>query len=109
MGHNQLEGKIITLKIRYKDFKTITRSHSFDSPTNLTKVLLEEAKKVFEEWYNTNTSKIRLLGFGVSGLVKEGSSQQLLFSEPNNKNQKKLDEAYDKIKKKYGYDSLKRG
>ncbi|MHB9070243.1 MAG: DNA polymerase IV [Sedimentisphaerales bacterium] len=107
----KVEGKTITLKLRYKDFKTITRSHSFDSPTNTTFVLWEEAKNVFEKWYNSSSaSKLRLLGFRVSGLVKEGSSQQRsLFSDPNEKKQKNLDSIYDKIKNKYGEDSLKRG
>ena len=105
----KVEGKTITLKLRYKDFKTITRSHSFDSPTNTTFVLWEEAKNIFEKWYSSNSTKIRLLGFGVSGLVNEGSSQRSLFSDPNEKKQKKLDSIYDKIKNKYGSDSLKRG
>jgi len=78
--------------------------------TNITDILLQGAKNVFEKWYNSSSaSKIRLLGFGVSGLVKEGSSQKSLFSDPNEKKQKNLDEIYDKIKQKYGEDSLKRG
>jgi len=105
----KVEGKTITLKLRYKDFKTITRSHSFDSPTNTTFVLWEEAKNVFEKWYSSNSTKIRLLGFGVSGLVNEGSIHWSLFSDPNEKKQKNLDSIYDKIKNKYGDDSLKRG
>lgn len=84
----KVEGKTITLKLRYKDFKTITRSHSFDSPTNTTFILWEEAKNIFEKWYNSSASKLRLLGFGVSGLVKEGSIQQSLFSDPNEKNRR---------------------
>ncbi len=104
-----VEGKTITLKLRYKDFKTITRSHSFAAPTNVTKILCEEAKKVFEEWYNSSAEELRLLGFGVSGLAGEGGGQGLLFSDPKEKNQKKIDQVYDEIKKKYGDDSLKRG
>ena len=104
-----LEGKTITLKIRYKDFKTITRSYSFNSSTNITDILWQEAENVFEKWYNSSASKLRLLGFGVSGLVKEGTGQQLLFSAQKDKKQKKIDEVYDKIKKKYGDGSVKRG
>ena len=57
-----LEGKTITLKIRYKDFKTITRSHSFENPTNITTILWEEGKNVFEKWYKTSAGELRLLG-----------------------------------------------
>jgi DNA polymerase-4 len=104
-----LEGKTITLKIRYKDFTTITRSHTMSEFTNTTKLLQEIATVVFEEWYKKSAAKIRLLGFGVSNLHAEGSGQQLLFSDPNNKKQKTIDAIFDKIRGKYGDDALTRG
>jgi hypothetical protein len=33
----------------------------------------------------------------------------LLFSDPQEEKQRKIDSAFDKIRKKYGEDSLKRG
>jgi DNA polymerase-4 len=104
-----LEGKTITLKIRYKDFTTITRSHTMSEFTNTTKLLQESATVVFEEWYKKSAAKIRLLGFGVSNLQAEGSGQQLLFSDPNNKKQKTIDAIFHKIRGKYGDDALTRG
>ena len=44
---NDLEAKTITLKLRYDDFRTITRSSTFDHPTNITKILWQEAEQVF--------------------------------------------------------------
>ncbi|HAL45418.1 MAG TPA: DNA polymerase IV [Phycisphaerales bacterium] len=107
---DNVEGKTITLKLRYKNFKTVTRSHTFEYPTNISKVLWQEAKKVFEEWHAKSGGELRLLGFGVSGLTPQGSGQKLLFSPdtPEDKKQKKLDEVFDKIKKKYGDDSVQR-
>jgi hypothetical protein len=58
---------------------------------------------------NLKCSKIRLLGFGVSNLRAEGSGQQLLFSDPDNKKQKTIDAVLDKIRDKYGDDALMRG
>ena len=105
-----LEGKTITLKFRYKDFTTITRSHSLNEFTNTTKTLQQAGDQVFEEWYKKYVSKIRLLGFGVSQLRAEtGSGQQLLFSNQEDKKQKKIDEVLDKIRNKYGEDGLRRG
>lgn len=103
-----LEGKTITLKIRYKDFTTITRSHTMSEFTNTAKLLQESANAVLEEWYKKSAAKIRLLGFGVSNLCAEGSDQQLLFSDPNNKKQKTIDAIFDKIRGKYGDDALTR-
>ena len=107
--NTRLEGKTITLKLRYADFRTITRSHTLDTHTDITKTLLEEAETVFENWYKSSASKLRLLGFGVSNLRKKGTGQQSLFIDENEKKQKNIDEVLDKIKEKYGDDALKRG
>jgi len=45
----------------------------------------------------------------VSGLKRAGTGHYQLFPAPENKKQKRLDEAFDKIREKYGHDVLKRG
>jgi DNA polymerase-4 len=106
---NKLDAKTITLKLRYEDFRTITRSHTFDNPTNVTKLLWQEAERVFLKWHKKSAGALRLLGFGASGLRKGGSGQHQLFSEPDQEKQKRLDEAFDKIRNKFGHDALSRG
>ena len=104
-----LQARTMTLKCRYGDFKTITRSVTMDKPTQTTHVLLQNAVKLFDQWYKKSAGPLRLLGFGTSGLSPVGSGQQVLFSDPEEEKQKKLDSAFDKIREKYGRDSLKRG
>jgi DNA polymerase-4 len=104
-----LEARTITLKIRYGDFKTITRSHTLDQPTNTTFLLWQEAERLFNQWHRKSAAPLRLLGFGASGLSPKGTGQQLLFSDPEEEKHKKIDSAFDTIRKKYGDDSLKRG
>jgi DNA polymerase-4 len=106
---NDLEAKTITLKLRYDDFRTVTRSATFDHPTNVTKILWHEAEQVFLKWHKKSAGALRLLGFGVSGLQKGGSGQHQLFTEPEVEKQKRLDEAFDKIRNKFGHDALRRG
>ena len=106
---DNLEAKTITLKLRYGDFRTITRSNTFDHPTNITKILWQKAEQVFLDWYRKSAGPLRLLGFGASGLREAGSVQHQLFSEPEQEKQKRLDEAFDKIRDKFGHDALKRG
>jgi DNA polymerase-4 len=79
---SRLQTKTITLKLRYSNFKTITRSSTLDHPTNLTSVLWQEAKDVFNAWHTKSAQALRLLGFGVSGLSEEGSGQGQLFVDP---------------------------
>jgi hypothetical protein len=53
-----------------------------------------------------------LFGLGqgniLSGLSPKGTGQQL-FSDPEEEKHKKIDSAFDTIRKKYGDDALRRG
>ena len=106
---NDLEARTITLKLRYDDFRTITRSNTFDHPTNTTKTLWQEAEAIFLKWHKESAGALRLLGFGASGLQDAGSGQHQLFSEPDHDKQKRLDKAFDRIRDKFGHDALRRG
>ena len=106
---DDLEAKTITLKLRYDDFRTITRSKTFRHSTNTTKQLWEEGKEVFLKWHKKSAGALRLLGFGASGLQKAASGQHQLFSEPDQEKQKSLDKAFDAIRGKFGHDALRRG
>ena len=106
---NDLEARTITLKLRYGDFRTVTRSCTFDHSTNITQTLWEEARKVFLKWHKKSAGALRLLGFGASGLEKAGSGQHQLFSEPDRDKQKRLDKAFDAIRGRFGRDALRRG
>lgn len=105
----KLQCRTLTLKLRYGDFRTITRSFTMDKPTNTTQMLLQEAEIVFDQWYKKSAGALRLLGFGVSGLSPEWTGQKLLFSDAEEEKQKKIDSAFDQIRRKYGEDGLKRG
>ncbi|MBC8218219.1 MAG: DNA polymerase IV [Planctomycetes bacterium] len=106
---NDLEAKTITLKLRYDDFRTITRSNTFDHPTNVTKTLWRGAREVFLKWHKKSPGALRLLGFGASGLQKTDAGQRQLFPEPEDEKQKRLDKAFDRIRGKFGRDILRRG
>jgi len=105
----KLQCRTVTLKFRYGDFKTITRSGTLDRPTDITKVLLQKAMMLFEQWHRNSAGALRLLGFGASGLSPAGSGQQVLFADPDEEKHKKLDVVFDTIREKYGQESLKRG
>jgi DNA polymerase-4 len=106
---NKLEAKTITLKLRYDDFRTITRSKTFPNPTDVTATLWGQAREALLKWHKKSAGPLRLLGFGASGLQKAGSGQRQLFSEPEREKQKRLDKAFDRIRGKFGHDALRRG
>ena len=104
-----LRAKTITLKLRYGDFRTITRSQTLSEATNTTQVLWQCAKGVFHRWQAESAGPLRLIGFAVSGLKHEEIDQKQLFSDAEKEKQKRLDEAVDKIKNRYGKNALRRG
>lgn len=59
-----VKGKTITIKIKYSDFKIITRSHSLPSPTNDMEIIIQNADEIMKNLELEN--KIRLLGIGIS-------------------------------------------
>lgn len=60
-------GKTITLKVRYKNFDTITRSHSLAHHTNNAVEISTIAKQLLEQT-EAGTREIRLLGISLSNL-----------------------------------------
>ncbi|WP_443936579.1 DNA polymerase IV [Pedobacter sp. MW01-1-1] len=65
LSKQQLKGKTLTLKIKFADFKIITRSKSFDIPFNDAETLFKEGIKLLAE-ANLELAYIRLLGLTVS-------------------------------------------
>jgi len=104
-----LRAKTVTVKLRYGDFRTITRSNTFDTATNTTAALWQAASAIFQKWQVESAGPLRLIGFAASRLVKEDTDQQLLFPDLKEEKEKRLDEAVDKIKNKFGEDALRRG
>jgi DNA polymerase-4 len=62
---HQLKGRTVTVKIKFHDFKIITRSRSFPAPVDDLHLITETAKSLLAEAQLTGL-KVRLLGITVS-------------------------------------------
>ena len=97
-----LAASTITLKARYSDFKTVTRSRSFSTPIYDDDTIFQVAWEMLKEL--PTAKKYRLVGVTASNLV---SKRQLsLFAEPC---QDDLLATLDKLKAKYGNQVVVRG
>ena len=61
----QLKGKTVTLKIKFENFKQITRSKSFSNPISKAETIYTEAIKLLAE-ADIGFTKVRLLGITLS-------------------------------------------
>ena len=105
----KLKARTVTLKLRYGDFRTVTRSDTLGEATNVTQTLWATAERVFRRWHSRSGGPLRLLGFGVSGLAPEQAGQQLLFRDPEEEKLKRLDKVVDEIRDRYGNRTVHRG
>ncbi len=105
---DDLKAATVSIKLRYANFKTLTRSKTLPQPTNTTSILCEAALAAFEKWKAEAFGALRLIGFEASGLTKKVPRQLMLFEQTPDRNQSKLDEAIDNIRRRFGKDSLRR-
>ncbi len=70
----------ITVKVRYPDFTTLTRSHSFDGPTTSVERIENCAKDLLRRTEAAERS-VRLLGLSADGLVPAHMEQLTLFDQ----------------------------
>lgn len=99
----KIKGKTISLKIRYDDFQTLSRSHTLNLATHLEDVIYKEAQQLLSEV--SLQRPLRLIGITVNNLMGQEEEQLSLFDEPN-QNQEKLVQAIDSILEKYGNKSI---
>lgn len=101
-----LFARTIQLKLRYSDFSTFTRAHSLDHATQLDIDLVETSRRLF----HTNWTKkaVRLLGVQASNLQHEEGQLDLIEGERNERWKKALG-AVDRIRDKFGSDSVSLG
>jgi DNA polymerase IV len=69
LDRKQLAGRTVTIKVRYADFTTVTRSHTLSRPTSDADVIASWAAELLQRT-QAGPRPVRLLGARVSGLEK---------------------------------------
>lgn len=80
MQHAGVSGRTVTLKLRFADFHTITRSQTIPVPVRSSEALFETALRLFRQNVSEakiNQEKIRLLGIQMSNLYTAAPGEQL--------------------------------
>ncbi|MDB5025147.1 MAG: dinB [Mucilaginibacter sp.] len=75
LQHYQLKGRTITLKIKYNDFKQITRNHSVRQPVSDLEIISQAAKKLLLAT-QPEGKRIRLLGVMLSNFGEIAPKQK---------------------------------
>lgn len=78
----QRPGKTVTLKLRYSDFETITRSRTLTAATSSARQIAETACALLRGATEAGDRSIRLVGVSVSGLLGADDPEQLWLALP---------------------------
>lgn len=98
--------RTITIKVRFADFTSVTRSKSLPSSTDLATDIYATSKSLFEAM-NLQRARIRLVGVRATGLVPTSeSSVQLEFSERDS-GWREAEAAMDQVSLKFGNSAVK--
>lgn len=110
---------MLSVEIKYYNFETSSHQKQIPKPTNSDTVIYRTAVELFRELWTKEP--IRLLGIRSSKLVKQDEPEQMTIFDiqprqskgkkdaVRDEKQKKLDQALDEIKRKYGKDAVRRG
>jgi DNA polymerase-4 len=107
LRRHQLRGRTVRIKVRYSDFRTITRAQSLPLPTNSTDELWRTVRELYER--AAVRQPVRLLGMGVSELRQGDAVQGMLFDRQEAERQSRIDEMGDQVRDRFGLGALKRG
>ena len=97
----------ITLKLRYSDFKTITRSRTLKAPTCFDVDIFKVARELLASNL-TPGRPVRLLGISTSGITTEGW-QDSMFDYRERASMDELYKGIDRLRHKYGEDTVTLG
>jgi len=99
-------GRVVTLKLKTKQFETITRRRSLPQPIQLADAIFRTCEPLLEK--EANGRKFRLIGAGISGLSDPvGDSGDLL--DPQALKRGVAERASDAARTKFGKDAIVTG
>jgi DNA polymerase-4 len=96
--------RTIQLKLRYKDFTTVTRAHTLSAATQIDTEIFEQVRLLFRKNWHKG-AEVRLLGVHASGFEEASPQGDLLEGERRDKWKQALSAA-DRLRDKFGESSV---
>src|SRR6202167_3231804 len=104
LRESKFHARTVQLKLRYKDFTTITRAHSLPTPTQLDGEIFEQVRALFRKNWKQGRY-VRLLGVQASSF--EPQTEQINLLEGGRQQRwKKALVAADRLRDKFGESSV---
>lgn len=107
LRHAGLKAWTVQIKVRFADFRTITRARTLPAATDITRELSCAAVNLLIDRVPARHPPVRLLGVAASGLTRE-PSQGDLFASAAREQHSRLDAVADRIEARFGAGKARR-
>ena len=100
---------MVSVEIRYYNFENVSHQKQLSRASYQKEILCKAAETLFRELWDGRP--VRLLGVRTSKLVEEDAPEQISLFDMDfqEEKKKKIQEALEKVRKKYGEDIVKKG
>jgi len=101
-------GRVVTLKLKTADFKTLTRRITLPDATQSADRIYRTARSLFDQ--TGNRGPFRLIGVGISQIVSEAEADRAPdLLDPDSGKRIQVEKATDAIRKKFGSEAILKG
>ncbi len=101
-------GRVVTLKLKTKDFKTLTRRVTLPDATQSADRIYRTARALFDQ--AGSRGPFRLIGVGISQIVAEDQADRAPdLLDPDSGKRVQVEKATDEIRKRFGSDAILKG
>ena len=103
LRRSALSGRTVTIKVRFADFRTVTRTSTLESPTDVARDIYHAARRLADT-VDLGDQAIRLLGIGMSGLRGADAPRQLAVDRGARWDD--LADAVHDVRSRFGHDAV---
>ena len=106
----QILARAVTMKLRHDDFRTVTRRRTLETATDLDAEIYLAARSLFRDAFEEVRRRdrgVRLIGVAATNLGR--AAEEDLFEPPERSRLRRLTEAVDKVRGKFGFDAMTPG
>ncbi len=102
----EVAGRTVTLKVRFSDFTTLTRSRTMAEPTDVTQEIYRVVADLFLA-LGLQRARLRLVGVRVEGLLPRSRVQRQLLLGARDRGWSEADRAVDRASLRFGPHTVK--
>jgi DNA polymerase-4 len=110
LRHAERRARTVTLKLRWNDFSTVSRSSTLERAVQSTTAIRDAGLAMLHRVLDESGRRpVRLLGLGVTNLVEDALQLELETAATSTLESEQLDHTLDAVRERFGEQAVRRG